>query len=63
MDWIKLGKKIKESRERKGLLQKDLGLLLGVSEQLICQLENGRKKTSVDNLVKLSKVLDLKIFT
>ncbi len=63
MDWNKLGKKIKEAREGKGLFQKDLAKLLDVSEQFICQLEKGKKKTSVDNLVKLSRVLDLKIFT
>lgn len=62
MDWIALGKKIKDAREKKGLLQKDLAALLGVSTVMICSIESGKKKTSVDNLIKLSKVLGIKIF-
>nr|WP_302597951.1 helix-turn-helix transcriptional regulator [uncultured Cellulosilyticum sp.] len=61
MDWIKLGKKIKAAREAKGLSQKDIARLLGVSDAFISQLENGKKKASVDNVIKLSKVLDINV--
>ena len=62
MNWVKVGKQIKKERKKKGLLQSDLAKLLGVSASFICQLEAGKKRTSVDNLVKLSKVLEINFF-
>lgn len=61
MDWIKFGKKMREARESRGLSQKDIARLLGVSDAFISQVENGKKKVNVDNLIKISKVLDLNI--
>ena len=61
MDWIKFGKKMREARESRGLSQKDISRLLGVSDAFISQVENGKKKLNADNLIKISKVLDLNI--
>lgn len=61
MDWIKFGKKMREARESRGLSQKDIARLLGVSDAFISQVENGKKKMNTDNLIKISKVLDLNI--
>lgn len=62
MDWIKIGEKIKQARIKKGLSQTDVAKLMGVSNAFICQLESGKKKTSVENLIKLSKTLKVKFF-
>jgi transcriptional regulator with XRE-family HTH domain len=61
MDWVKLGTKIKAARESKDLSQKDIAKLLDVSTSLVCQLEAGKKKVSVDKLIKIGKVLGIKI--
>lgn len=61
LNWIKLGEKIKKAREKKGLLQSDIAKLLDVSSSLICQLECGKKKMSLDNLIKLCKILEIDI--
>lgn len=61
MNWIEFGERVKETRERKGLSQKDIARLLGVSDAFICQLEKGKKKTSADNLFKLCKVLGINL--
>ncbi len=61
LNWIKLGEKIKKAREKKGLLQSDIAKLLDVSPSLICQLECGKKKMSLDNLIKLGKILGIDI--
>lgn len=61
LNWVKLGEKIKKAREKKGLLQSDIAKLLDVSSSFICQLECGKKKTSLDNLIKLCKILEIDI--
>ena len=61
MDWVKLGKKLRCSRERKGLNQEDIARLVGVSNSLICQLESGKKTVSVNNLIKICRVLDVNL--
>ncbi|WP_442861337.1 helix-turn-helix domain-containing protein [Cellulosilyticum sp. WCF-2] len=61
LNWVKLGERIKKSRENKGLLQSDIAKLLDVSPSFICQLESGKKKMSLDNLIKLGKILEIDI--
>ena len=58
MDWIKFGKKMREARESRGLSQKDIARLLGVSDAFISQVENGKKKMNTDNLIKISISLE-----
>jgi len=57
----KLGKRIKELRERLGISQQRLSELLGISRTAISQIENGDRKVSTDELVKLSEIFNLSI--
>lgn len=62
MDWIKIGTDIRNAREKKGMLQIDLAKELGVSNVFISQIEASKKKPSAENLIKISKILDINFF-
>lgn len=62
MDWIRIGIDIKHAREKKGMLQIDLAKELGVSNVFISQIEASKKKPSAENLIKISKILDINFF-
>ena len=59
--YSKLGKRIKELRERLGISQQSLSELLGISRTAISQIENGERKVSTDELVKLSDIFNLSV--
>lgn len=50
---------IKKARKSKGLTQKDLGNLLGVSEVMIGQYERGVRNPKIDMLSRIAAVLDI----
>lgn len=50
-----IGKKIREEREKRGLLQKDLAERLYVAASVISRMEKGK---NIDNLEKLVLVAD-----
>lgn len=50
--------KIKELREKKGLTQKELGLILGMSQQGLSHLESGRRKLDDEQIIKICIALD-----
>lgn len=51
--------KLKEFRTARGISQEDLAVLVGVSRQTISKWENEIVKPSVENLMRLSQVLQL----
>lgn len=53
----RLGDRIKEVRESKGITQKQLGKKIGVAESFINEVETGRKVLNEKFLEKISKVL------
>ena len=55
MDYERLGKLIRESRERRGLTQEDLAKKVGLSRQVISNLENG--KLGSIRFVKMERIL------
>jgi transcriptional regulator with XRE-family HTH domain len=57
----KLGKKIKKIRIIKGLTQQDLANKLGIKRVTLSQMENGERRVTVLDLVKLSKIFNLPI--
>ncbi len=57
----KLGNKIYELRVDKNLTQEDLGIMLNISDKAISKWENGTSKPSIDNLKKLSAILDVSL--
>jgi len=59
--YIKLGQRIKEFRERSGISQQKLAEMLGVSRPTISQIENGERRISADELIKLSEIFNLSV--
>ena len=55
----KLSKKIKTIRERLGFSQENLAKKIGINRVAISQIENGERKISAEEIVKLSKVLNI----
>lgn len=62
MDWTKFGQDMKKAREKKGLLQSDIAKMLDITPTMVSYIEQGKKKTSTDNVIKISKLLDINFF-
>ena len=48
-------------RQRKGLSQYQLGVLVDVSDKAVSKWENGESEPSIDKLIKLSKYFGVNI--
>ena len=55
------GEKIKSIRESKGMTQEDLGEMIGVSKQMICQLERGTKNLTLQITAQIADALGVKM--
>ena len=53
---------IRGKRKEKGLSQERLPKLVQVSQPFIAEIESGRKKPSVDVLMRICAVLDISLF-
>ena len=53
---------IREKRKEKGLSQERLAKLVQVSQPFIADIASGRKKPSVDVLMRICAVLDISLF-
>ena len=53
---------IREKRKEKGLSRERLAKLVQVSQPFIAEIESGRKKPSVDVLMRICAVLDISLF-
>ncbi len=53
---------IREKRKEKGLSQGKLAELVQVSQPFIAEIESGRKKPSVDVLMRICAVLGISLF-
>ncbi len=58
---VEIGQKIAELRMRTGISQQRLAEMLGVSRPTITQIEKGKRKVSVDELVRLSEIFNLSV--
>lgn len=50
-------KNLKEYRERKGLTQNELGVLVGVTQGAIAQFENGSSLPNIKTAVRIAEAL------
>ncbi|WP_433945545.1 helix-turn-helix domain-containing protein [Paenibacillus sp. SN-8-1] len=57
-DYSVIGKRIKQSREEKGLTQESLAEKLDVSNAYISKIERGKTPINLDRLSELCKVLE-----
>lgn len=59
MDFYELGKRIKTERKKKKITQEELAEKVGLSVQHINNIENNRKKCSLETFVKIANVLSV----
>jgi transcriptional regulator with XRE-family HTH domain len=57
---MKFGEKIKELRENKGLLQRQLAANLEIDTPMFSKIERGERKAKREQVVLLSKLLNFK---
>ena len=56
---LKVGKRIKEIREKKSISQKDLSFSADLDRSYIASVENGKRNISIVNLEKIANALDV----
>lgn len=61
MNSSNLGEKIYKLRVEKGLTQNDIAYRLGISDKAISKWENNTTKPTINNLQKLSEILDVEL--
>lgn len=61
MDYISVGKRIKNARKRNGYTQAELAEHLGCSIQHISHVENGSTKMSIDFVLSLANLLKISL--
>ena len=59
LDYARIGKRISEFRRAKKLSQFQLAELAEVTDSYICHIETGRKKPSLESLVRIASALGI----
>lgn len=59
--YIKVGQKIKQARESKGLTQQELAYLCNMEKSNISRIESGRTNLTLKSLYQLSKALSVSL--
>jgi transcriptional regulator with XRE-family HTH domain len=60
---LKLGQRIKELRDTKGMAQKDLAYAADLDRSYIASIENGQRNVSIVNIQKIAVALDVTLKT
>ena len=56
---IRIGQRIKELRDAKGMAQKDLAYASDLDRSYIASIENGQRNVSIVNIEKIAKALNV----
>ena len=59
VDLVEIGKRIQGRRKQMGLTQEQLADKMDVSIQMVSNLERGNKSIRIENLIKLSEILNI----
>lgn len=59
VDLIAIGLRIQTRRKQLGLTQEKLADMMNVSTQMVSNLERGNKAIRIDNLIRLSEILNV----
>ena len=59
LNYILIGKHIREYREKKGISQEEIADTLGISWRHFNYIEHGERKTSIDMIVSIANALDV----
>ncbi len=63
MNYINLGKRIREARNQKRLTQESLGEAAEITSSYIGQIERGERKVTLGKIVRISEVLGVSLDT
>lgn len=58
---MNIGTKIKESRIKKNLSQKELADITGISQTYISKIEENKRQPTLSKVIKLANALDMSI--
>lgn len=61
MNWEAVGKRIRDARMKKSLLQSDLAKLLNITQPAYNMYEQGKRPIDIPKLKTICRVLDLNI--
>ncbi len=61
IDTVKTGQNIRDMRIRAGMTIKDIQRICGISAAAVCKWQNGQAVPTVDNLVVLSSIWNVRI--
>jgi len=61
LDYAEIGANIRAERKRKGWSQKKLAEQIGVSSMLISFYENGSKRPSLENLLRICQMFGVRL--
>ena len=56
-----VGNRIKEIRKKRGLTQEQLGKLLNISQTMVAQYENNKRKPKLETLQKIATALKVPV--
>ena len=56
---VEIGKRIQSRRKQQGYTQEQLAEMMNVSIQMVSNLERGNKAIRIENLINLSKILEI----
>jgi len=55
------GERLRSLRVERGLSQRELGEIVSIDRTYILAVEKGRRNVSIDNIIKLSRGLDISV--
>ena len=61
LDYVEIGARIRAERKRKGWTQVKLAEQIGVSSMLISFYENGSKRPSLENLLRICQMFGIRL--
>lgn len=61
LDYLKIGNKIKEIRQQKGITREKLSEKIGISTMYLGQLERGERRGGINNYVEIANILEVSL--
>ncbi|MDL2274158.1 helix-turn-helix domain-containing protein [Oscillospiraceae bacterium OttesenSCG-928-G22] len=61
IDYTKVGNRIKETRQNKGITREKLSEIIGISTMYLGQLERGERRGGINNFIEIANALDLSL--
>ncbi|MHB8260787.1 MAG: helix-turn-helix domain-containing protein [Bacteroidia bacterium] len=59
---IKIGKRLRELRTKKGLSQEKFSFICELDRTYIASIEQGKRNVSIANIEKIAKALDMSVY-